>query len=73
MVAMKKKIRGRFEQQRTLRSQSRAKFKDIRALMAWVCYVDKIVFKISDSRLTTYSFGYVISLSMFRLVIGGFI
>ena len=44
--------RDRFEQQRTLRSRSRAKFKDIKALAAWVCYLDKIVFKISDSRLT---------------------
>ena len=70
-----KTIRGRFEQQTTLRSQSRAKFKDIRPLAACVCYSDKIVFKISDSRVTTYlySFGYVISLSRFRLVIGGFI
>ena len=70
-----KTIRGRFEQLTTLRSQSRAKFKDIRALAAWVCYCDKIVFKISDSRKTTqlYSFGYVITLSRFRLVIGGFI
>ena len=53
----------------------RAKFKDIRALVACVCYSDKIVFKISDSRLTAqlYSFGYVIGLSRFRLVIGGFI
>ena len=48
MVAMKKTIRGRFEQQATLRSQSRAKFKDIRALAACACYSNKIVFKISD-------------------------
>ena len=46
-------IPGRFEQQTTLRSQSRAKFKEIRALSACVCYSNKIVFKISDSRLTT--------------------
>ena len=48
-----KTIRGRFEQQTTLRGQSRAKFKDIRALAACVCFSNKIVFKISDSRLTT--------------------
>ena len=53
MVAMKKTIRGRFEQQKSLRSKSRAKFKDISALAACVCYSDKMVFKIPDSRLTT--------------------
>ena len=47
-----KTIRGRVEQQTTLRSQSHAKFKDIRALAACVCYSDKIFLKISDSRLT---------------------
>ena len=36
LVVMKKTLRGRFELLTTLRSQSRAKFKDIRALAASV-------------------------------------